>query len=634
VEGVLIGDHVQFDLVAMPWMRPEFPSMAISRLRSVLTASGHHGNDHYVNIRWLEMLVSEYGLEGSRVYTALVDEGARLDVGSWIFSRAYWGIGVDDAVYLDAVRQATTLPIGILPDFVASVPDFCRGEAERILAAQPDIIGFTTTFQQTYPSLTLARHLKALAPNTPIVFGGANCDGDMGAGLLDAFPEVDFALSGEAEHSIIMLADHIRTGTPDRSDIVGLSWRENGVVRTSAAAGATIDLDALPEPDHSAFFVQFESSGLVPVMAQPGVSVETSRGCWWGQKKHCTFCGINGATIEYRSETGHRAVDQIVAATSRHRTPNVVVVDNILDRTYFDDALPALAALDVDLSIFYEIRSDMSADEIRALAAAGVRFVQPGIESLGTGPLRLMRKSSTGAKQVQVLRDLHTEGITAAWNYLYGFPGEDWERDYAPIVDQLPNLVHLTAPDTSRIILQRFSPNFNDPSFGFRPIGPPPMADHLHPGLSLEQVMRIAYQFTTPDQGCTDAMARPLRDAIKQWQKMYRTSSLRWRPTIDGAMIQDRRSNRSPVDHLLDPIESALYAILRVPLSPPAMSGALARLGFDADRSLVDGILSDWRRHGLVFTDGANWVALANEARQPLLPAQRAQRRKMVVTAS
>jgi radical SAM superfamily enzyme YgiQ (UPF0313 family) len=28
---------------------------------------------------------------------------------------------------------------------------------------------------------------------------------------------------------------------------------------------------------------------------------ETSRGCWWGEHSHCTFCGLNGSTMLYRS---------------------------------------------------------------------------------------------------------------------------------------------------------------------------------------------------------------------------------------------------------------------------------------------------------------------------------------------
>ena len=37
----------------------------------------------------------------------------------------------------------------------------------------------------------------------------------------------------------------------------------------------------------------------------PTVLIETSRGCWWGDRdRHFMFCGLNGATMAYRSKSG------------------------------------------------------------------------------------------------------------------------------------------------------------------------------------------------------------------------------------------------------------------------------------------------------------------------------------------
>ena len=410
---------------------------------------------------------------------------------------------------------------------------------------------------------------------------------------------------------------------PDPDDVPGLNWRDGDRSRTSVQPSQLVDLDALPDPVHDAFFDEFEELNLAWYVTQPGVVAETSRGCWWGAKKHCTFCGLNGHTMSYRAESGARAIRQIVGAVERHQAPNVVVVDNILDRAYFEDVLPQLAALDYDLSIFYEIRADLSADEIRALAAAGVRIVQPGIESLGTNTLRLMRKSTTGARQVQVLRDLHNESVTVAWNYLYGFPGEEWQRDYAPIVRQLRHLVHLAPPSSSRIDLQRFSPNHTDPSLGFRPIGPPALAECLHPGLSRDQVMRVTYRFSAPQQGCTDDEVVPLQAAIAAWQDGHRGSSLMWRRTPDGEaiVIRDRRAYHDPADFLLDPLESAIHDLVGVPMSPATIVRSLVDAGRSVDLAEAERVLEGLMGAGLVFSDGSSCVRLATEARAAMRPS-------------
>ena len=34
--------------------------------------------------------------------------------------------------------------------------------------------------------------------------------------------------------------------------------------------------------------------------------VEGSRGCWWGQRQHCVFCGIDEETLKYRHKEADR----------------------------------------------------------------------------------------------------------------------------------------------------------------------------------------------------------------------------------------------------------------------------------------------------------------------------------------
>ena len=52
------------------------------------------------------------------------------------------------------------------------------------MAHRPRVVGFTTTFHQTCASLAVARRLKALPDPPLVVFGGANCEGEMGVQML------------------------------------------------------------------------------------------------------------------------------------------------------------------------------------------------------------------------------------------------------------------------------------------------------------------------------------------------------------------------------------------------------------------------------------------------------------------
>ena len=71
-------------------------------------------------------------------------------------------------------------------------------------------------FYNHIPSnLRLARcykRLKALPQPPIIVFGGANCEGEMGLQLLRSFPWIDFVCCGESDISFPKLLDHIFRG--------------------------------------------------------------------------------------------------------------------------------------------------------------------------------------------------------------------------------------------------------------------------------------------------------------------------------------------------------------------------------------------------------------------------------------
>src|SRR5207247_2316701 len=97
---------------------------------------------------------------------------------------------------------------------------------------------------------------------------------------------------------------------------------------------------------------------------------------------HCTFCGLNGGTMAFRSKTPRRALNELEHLVDRWRLTNVEAVDNILDMKYFNDMLPALARASRSLQIFYEVKSNLSRAHVRILSEAGVNRIQPGIESL------------------------------------------------------------------------------------------------------------------------------------------------------------------------------------------------------------------------------------------------------------
>jgi hypothetical protein len=152
--------------------------------------------------------------------------------------------------------------------------------------------------------------------------------------------------------------------------------------------------------------------------------METARGCWWGERQHCTFCGLNGATMAFRSKTPDRVVSEIRFLCERHGVGTFSIVDDILDMRYFRTVLPRLADAKLGIEFFWEVKANLTNVHVRQLRDAGVLLIQPGIESLSDHVLKLMRKGTTAFRNIELMKWCREYGVKPYWNLLYGFPGE------------------------------------------------------------------------------------------------------------------------------------------------------------------------------------------------------------------
>jgi len=235
--------------------------------------------------------------------------------------------------------------------------------------------------------------------------------------------------------------------------------------------------DSLPYPEFGDYFQRLAHSPL-STQIDPLLLFESARGCWWGAKTQCTFCGLNGGSIVFRSKSALRVIEELRYLRRTHGVRRACATDNILDFRYFRSMLPLLKEAEIDLELEYELKTNLSRPQVELLRAAGVRAAQLGIESLSTPVLRLMRKGVTASQNIQTLKWLTAAGMEVKWNFLHGFPGED-PGAYADLPDLIAKLVHLTPPQADgRVRIDRFSPYFESPeAFGL----PPPSAD---PGVS------------------------------------------------------------------------------------------------------------------------------------------------------
>jgi ribosomal peptide maturation radical SAM protein 1 len=198
--------------------------------------------------------------------------------------------------------------------------------------------------------------------------------------------------------------------------------------------------------------------------------------------------------MNFRKKSAPRVYEEIIEMSNRYHCLNFNMVDNILDMGYFKDLLPSLAAADLDLTLFYEVKANMTRDQVGLLGSAGITLLQPGIESLSTDLLRLMRKGITAIQNVQFLKWCAEFGLKPFWNLLYGFPGEDpsFYQDYPRL---LPLLFHLTPPaGVFPISFERFSPyHYDQDKFNLK-IKASFIYAMLYPGSKMD-FDKVAYYF-------------------------------------------------------------------------------------------------------------------------------------------
>ena len=615
-------------LVYMPWGAVSRGSIAIGILKQCAKSIGIEPDVHYLNIRFAEKL-------GFTLYEDIAASSAVYP--EWFFSCALFGPnglrlidnGWGDLLstqsggriaqrLVEIAGGSDTRCLQIVNDIIPQFIDECLTTIDW---SKYRVVGFSTTFAQTLSSLLIAREIKARHPKIKIVFGGANVDGEMGYEVIKAFDWIDYVVHGEAEQSFPKLLHNILSER-DYEQAPGVSIRSSQGVRPGYQdAQMLTDLSTSPEPDYTDYLKEAHRAE-VHKHLRIKLSFESSRGCWWGAKSHCTFCGLNGAAMAFRKKAPARVYDEILHIANKYRCLTLNAVDNIIEMDYFNNLLPHLAEADIDLSIFYEVKANLSKAQVRKLATAGITTIQPGIESFNTEILRMMRKGITAIQNIQLLKWCFEYGIDPHWNILCGFPGERPDQyKHLPQIFRL--LFHLRPPvGISPVIFERFSPfHFDREKFNLA-LTPFPIYRILFPEQMVDYY-KIAYYFEgtwTGQQSSHEEYMQPARETYSEWLKCWEESKVVFyyekgpgfltihdnRPLAPGAELRLRRLN-------LNEIQSAVYLFCDENHSFKAIQQMLNERypGSSPAAEQTRIMLDQFVERGLMFREGDRYLSLA-----------------------
>lgn len=604
-------------LVSMPWATGSRPSLSVGLLSAILRRNGFPCEVLYANLLFS-------CLAGPRSYEFLADTPAWFGVAEHIFATQVFGaaeLGSD--AYLHQVASQSGAPANISLDNLVGlrnfVPGYLSAVSEQVLSWNPSAVGFTCTFNQVMPSVALAARLKQADPSVRILLGGPCVHGEMGVTYSRVFQDyVDAVFLGEADDLLPEYLNRLSSGLPV-SDIPGLAIRGS----RHADAPLVARLDGLPVPDYTNYFSARRE------LADAGFSLpevhslpfEASRGCWWGQKHHCTFCGLNNTTMTYRRKSAPRVVAELQHLIEQYPVRDLMAADNILDFRAYSDLLPRLAALPHKPRLFFELKANVSRADVSKLAGAGVVWVQPGFETFSDHVLQLMKKGTSALQNIATLKWLAEFGIRTSYNLLVGFPGET-DADYEEILEILPLLFHLPAPgpEASIVQVQRFAPfHFAADRLGIGPIKAAQFYSRLIPP-AVANADEFAYFFDrelAPDAPVLRYLDR-VNQALSDWSASAGRISLTLR---DGSILVSASEAGYESTHVLSPLESAILAAADSPQPLQTVTAALAGL---ADPAAVEDAADSLTQRRLLLRRSSAVLTLAPFSR-PTSPEQLAE---------
>ena len=595
-------------LVNMPWARADAPSIQCGLLQSLARSTGHNCDVWYANLELAAM-------PGSEVYAQLVhapQDRCNL-IGEWLFSYAAFGCVTSEEQYFADYpeveriwRQAMGHDLDHLADFRRMVlPGWLDTLAAHPKWGTYDVVGFSSTFWQNTSSLALGRRLKKRYPAITLVYGGANFDGEMGLEFARSVQWLDYVVTGEGDVALPRLLEALAREAPGEP-IPGV-LRHSDRAPHYHEAPRLRNLDDLPSPDYHDYFAALSALGGSAVLGKEKVKlpVEFSRGCWWGEKHHCTVCGLNALGMTYRAKAPDRAIAELAGLLTDYPTAAVEAVDNILDMNYLSTMCAQLAQRHWDINLFFEVKANLTRGQLAMLRQAGVWHIQPGIESLSTAVLVLMRKGSSKLLNLRLLKWARYYGIEVSWNLLGGFPGET-DADYTEQASLIPLLYHLQPPSaTCRVWLERFSPFYTDPSLGFSNIRPHASYKHIYP----EHIdhAKVAYFF---DYDACDVVTEDtffaLQAAAAEWSALWAKTprpSLVYRRLPDKLVLIDRRTEQARQAVLTGWAADAYEACGDSPRTAVRVSDQLAESGAAITISEVTSLLGRCCRSSVMVHD-------------------------------
>ena len=578
-------------LIVPPVTDGSMPSLAMSLLKACLSARGIKSYVDYADMHFYANIGAAHALAFQQTYK-LADMGevmflpltgykpkkSREEYLSWISKFRDWWTVYDLPTVLGLVEAAAA----------KTVDETVR----TIIESGARLVGLVTQFQQINAAIAIMQRVKALKPEIVTMVGGAHCMDTGGLTMLRHWDFVDYVFCGEADEIFGEVCEKILAGEKDFPLPYGV-LRRGEPIPDEPPHRRTQDLNKLPYPEYDDYFAlpeKYPAFYEKDIFAsQQALVLEGSRGCWWGEKGPCTFCGLNGRVRVYREKDPERFADEICFIAEKWPKLKFVNFSDSIMSVRHTKELPALLLKNLPRKIAFqtEIKSNLSEEDMIRISNCGIRSIQPGIENLHDDILTLMHKGNTGLDHIALLRYGKKLHMNMIWNLLYKFPGEP-AAAYEELEKLLPLVFHLQPANAfAPVQYHRSSVYCNNPEkYGLV----------LEPGYSYaysmpdddDYVRGLAYMFDNhaPEANppVYERVGLLMAEWLRQWNSGHK-ETLEMELFDDRVEIRDTRLCSTSLYHTLKGVSNGVYRRANAPVRRASL---VKEFGPEADEAIDD----------------------------------------------
>lgn len=560
----------------MPFAAVERPSFGLTQIQGYLKK--RFADNVAVNIRYMNHEFAAYigldkyytALDGTKIQTGLEMDSTTTGLKEWLFRHIVFPEYEDNQKeffeYLSFVTKEVKEYAVYLKN---SIEGWLTDMIQKWSLDQADVVALTCMFDQRMPSFALAKKTKQINPNVITVMGGPACEYPAARIIAKKMPSIDYVISGSGLIAFAELIDRLLISKLDHTEeICGVFTAQNAslLTKTKHCYGQELSINEELELDYGSFFnslKQFPHHHLNPMLF-----FETSRGCWWGQKKRCLFCDINGRNTKYNVKDAEIAKKELKKLFKYKNECSIFwATDSVIPEELLDQVFPYVNEDMEGSKVFYEVRSDLSLTGIKKMASQHIQYVQAGIESLDDHVLDKINKGVNTETNLLFLRRCTQHGIHVLWNILTGIPGELIEF-YNVYFELIPKLFHMPPPSG----IWSFSYQRNSEYYHHQKEYGIELKPRLEPEIYLypfekNEISDLIYTFSPLDPSLIYNPSKmkkiyKIELLIKKWKNLW----LNGTPpvlNIQGDILQDTRHGEKTIS--LNSVERSILNLLETP---------------------------------------------------------------------